>query len=168
MTRLKTSSRYRKSVTRRCLFVTFAGLALIVVCTATAADDAEILSRRVPNQSYHVSDTFALLRREKAWWGIPLWACDPATLTITKVLGGSAPAPYAIVIRPQANNPISEIYTHRRLRTIHLLAASKEDAEKMRRALVAEIETMQQFIEKRQGNRPGYLKEPRDLRIGSD
>jgi hypothetical protein len=137
----------------------FLGLSCVIASNVFAEDDAEILSRRVPNQSYHAHDTFALLRREKAWWGIPLWACDPATLTITKVLGGSAPAPYAIVIRPQANNPIQEIHTHRRLRKIHLLAASKEDADKMRRALVAEIEAMQQFIEKRQGNRPGYLKE---------
>src|SRR5437764_1503322 len=81
-----------------------------------------------------------------------------ALRTITKVLGGSAPAPYAIVITTRLNDPMEEISSGRRLSTIHLLAASLEDAIKMRRALVKEIEVMQRGIEHRQGNRRGYLK----------
>jgi len=136
----------------------FLGLPLIVASSARAADDVEILSRRVPNQAYLRRDTGSVLKRGDAYWSIPLWACDPTTLTITRVLAHSAPAPYAIAISPGANNPIGQAEGGIRLYTIHLLAASKEDAEKMRRALVTEIETMQRFIEKKQGNKPGFLK----------
>jgi hypothetical protein len=132
---------------------------LLISHLASAADDVEILSRRVPNQSYYVAETLAILDRGKASWGIPLWACDPATLTITKVLGGSAPAPYAIKITPTGDNPIDDAFPNvGRVRSIHLLAASLGDAVKMRRALVTEIDAMQRRIEARQGNAPGYLK----------
>jgi hypothetical protein len=91
-------------------------------------------------------------------WGIPIWACDPATLKIIRVLGDSAPAPYAIAITTRPNDPIEEVFSGRRLSTIHLLAASKDDAVKMRRALINQIEVMQRRIERRQGKPPGYLK----------
>jgi hypothetical protein len=123
-----------------------------------AADDAEILSRRVPNQSYYVSETLAWLDRGEISWGIPLWACDPGGLAIIKVLRGSAPVPYAIKITPIGNNPIYAYDRVGRLQSIHLLAASLEDAVKMRRALISEIGAMQRRIEARQGNAPGYLK----------
>lgn len=135
------------------------GLSLVIASHVFAEDDAEVLSRRVPNQSYKVlSDTICGLQRGNALWGIPIWACDPATLTISRVLGESAPAPYAIAIPTRPSDPMEEISSGRRLSTIHLLAASKEDAIRMRRALVKEIESMQRSIERRQGNAPGYLK----------
>jgi len=124
-----------------------------------AEDDAEILSRRVPGQRYQVlSANICALQRGNAMWGIPIWACDPATLNIIRVLGDLAPAPYAIEIITRPRDPIEEVFSGRRLSTIHLLAASLEDAKKMRRALVKEIESMQRAIERRQGNPPGYLK----------
>src|SRR5437762_1431320 len=91
---------------------------------ASAFDDAEILSRRVPNQRYYVSDGFAVLERGEISWIIPLWACDPSTLAINKVLRGSAPAPYAVKITPTWDNPIVATDHVGRLRSIHLLAAS--------------------------------------------
>jgi hypothetical protein len=42
-----------------------------------------------------------------------------------------------------------------RLQSIHLLAASLDDATEMRRALIAEIDSMQRVIEKRQVIRLG-------------
>jgi hypothetical protein len=45
-----------------------------------------------------------------------------------------------------------------RLQSIHLVAVSLDDAVKIRRALLSEIESMRRVIEKRQGNPPGYLK----------
>ena len=124
----------------------------------SAADDAEILSRRVPDQRYYVGETTAWLDRGEISWGIPLWACDPADLAIVKVLRGSGPAPYAIKITPIGNNPIYAWDRVGRLQSIHLLAVSLEDAVKMRRTLMSEIDAMQRRIEKRQGNTPGYLK----------
>ena len=133
--------------------------ALVLVSRqASAADDAEILSKRIPNQSFYLGETTAFLERGEITWVIRLWACDPANLTIIKVLGGSAPAPYAIKITPTGDNPIGALDHVGRLRTIHLLAASLGDAVKMRRALIAEINATQQRIEKRQRNPPGYLK----------
>jgi hypothetical protein len=126
--------------------------------SAIAADDAEILSTRVPDQEYYVADSCAYLQRGKTLWVIPVWACDPASLTIIKVLGGSAPAPYAIKITPKGRNPINALGTLGQRWSIHLLAASLEDAVKMRRALVIERDKMQRRIEARQGNAPGYLK----------
>ena len=117
-----------------------------------------ILSRRVPNQSYYVGETAAYLERGEIEWMISLWACAPSSLTLHKVLGGSARAPYAIKITPSGDNPIDALGHVGRLRSIHLLAASLEDAVKMRRALIAEIAAMQQKLEKRQGKPPGYLK----------
>jgi hypothetical protein len=125
---------------------------------AGAADDAEILSRRVPGQRYFVGETLTWLDRGEISWGIPLWACDPAGLAVIKVLRGSGPAPYAIKITPIGNNPIFAWDRVGRLQSIHLLAASLVDAVKMRRALISEIDAMQRRIEKRQGNTPGYLK----------
>jgi hypothetical protein len=147
------------SIRRRSLV--FLGLFCGIASHVFAEDDAEVLSRRVPKQRYYVvSDTGSALQRGNGNWLIPLWACDPETLTIIKVIGGSAPAPYAIRIATRPNNPISELSFSggRTLPAIHLLAASLEDAKKMRRALVKEIESMQRAIERRQGNPPGHLK----------
>jgi hypothetical protein len=138
--------------------VLFCLVPLLFGSSAAAADDAEILSRRVPNQIYQAFDTFSILRRGNASWGIHLWACDPATLRITKVIGSVAPAPYAIIIRPRPNDPIEDAWG-RRWPEVHLFAASFDDAVKMRRALIREINVMQRSLEKRQGNTPGYLKE---------
>ena len=141
----------------RCL-VQLVALSTLLAPMAFAFDDAEFLSRRVPGQRYQVLNVdICALQFGDALWGIPIWACDPATLTITKVLGGSAPAPYAITITTGPNNPMEEM-SGRTLTTIHLLAASLDDAIKMRRALIKEIEVMQRRIERRQGNPPGYLK----------
>src|SRR2546423_4786696 len=141
----------------RCL-VRFVAFSVLLAISAFALDDAELLSRRVPGQRYQVLDAdICALQFGNALWGIPIWACDPATLTIAKVLGGSAPAPYAIAITTRPNDPMEEI-SGRTLTTIHLLAASLDDAIKMRRALIKEIEVMQRRIERRQGNPPGYLK----------
>jgi hypothetical protein len=131
---------------------------LLVRYSATAADDAEILSRRIPNQSFYLGETTAFLERGDITWVIRLWACDPADLAIIKVLGGSPPAPYAIKITPTGDNPIGALDHVGRLRTVHLLAASLADAVKMRRALIVEINATQRRIETRQGNAPGYLK----------
>jgi hypothetical protein len=139
--------------------ILFFALSVLMPTLASALDDAEVLSRRVPGQRYQVLadvDSCAL-QFGNAIWAIPIWACDPATLTITKVLGGSAPAPYAIAITTRPNDPMEEI-SGRTLTTIHLLAASLDDAVKMRRALIKEIEVMQRRVERRQGNPPGYLK----------
>ena len=87
-----------------------------------------------------------------------LWAVDPVTLDIVKVLGGSAPAPYAIKITPSGHHPIQTYPSQSRLTSIHLLAASLKDAIAIRRALITEIAKIQRVLEKRQGNTPGYLK----------
>jgi hypothetical protein len=132
---------------------------LLISGNAIAADDAEMLSRRVPSQSYDALDEFSVLRREKMDWFIRLWACDASSFEITKVLGGTSPAPFAVKITPKGNNPIDSLCpSFRRLRSIHLLAASLEDAVRMRQALTLEIDAMQRHIEKRQGNTPGNLK----------
>jgi hypothetical protein len=142
----------------RGLLVCF-GCYVIAASAACALDDAEILSRRVPGQSYHVLQAdICALHCGNATWGIPIWACDPTTLNIIRILGASAPAPFAIQITTRPNDPMEEISSGRRLSTIHLLAASKEDAIRMRRALIKEIEVMQRNIERRQGKLPGYLK----------
>lgn len=132
---------------------------LLISGNAIAADDAEMLSRRIPSQSYDALGERSVLRREKMEWFILLWACDASSFKIIKVLGGTSPGPFAVKITPKGNNPISSFYPNfRRLRSIHLLAASLEDAIRMRRALILEIDAMQRQIEKRQGNTPGRLK----------
>ena len=140
---------------RRVLFF----LALLVVSKiACASDDAVRLSRAVPDQAYYALPDYALLERGKLRWGIPLWSCTPANLKIIKVLGKSPLAPYAVEITVGRNERIDADDNVMRLQSIHLLAASLEDAVKIRRALIAEIESMRKVIEKRQGNPPGYLK----------
>jgi hypothetical protein len=142
-------------LTRRVLFF----LALFLISeVAFASDDAERLSRKVPGQAYRAFDNFALLEKANIEWGIPLWSCTPANLKIIKVLGKSLPAPYAVEITVGRNERIDARDNVMRLHSIHLLAASLEDAVKMRRALIAEIGSMRTVIEKRQGNPPGYLK----------
>lgn len=144
-------------VNRFCRIALSAPAFLFISRSAIGADDADILSRRVSNQEFYVGDACAYLQRGKTLWVVRLWACDPATLTITEVLGNSAPAPYAIKITPRGDNPIIALDRLGRLESIHLLAASLEDAVKMRRAVIAEIAAMQRRIETRQGNAPGYL-----------
>ena len=126
---------------------------------AFAYDDAELLSVRVPNQRYSAFDEFSALRHGEMTWFIRLWACDASSFEITKVLGGTASAAYAVQITPKGNNPIETLYpSFRRLYSIHLLAASLQDAIKIRRALIREVDMEQRHIEKRQGNAPGHLK----------
>lgn len=121
-------------------------------------DDAESLALRVPRQLYFFTlEAGGYLRKENAEWVIPLEACDPATLTIHTT--NLKYAPYAIRIVTGHRQPIWNMSTDRRLDEIHLLAMSKGDAIRIRRALIAEIDAVQRFIEKRQGNRPGFLKE---------
>jgi hypothetical protein len=137
-------------------------LALLVVPASghaadRVADDAEILSRRVSHQAYGFGGEWAGLRKDEAIWGIPIWACDPATLTIHTT--NLKEAPYAVRIVTGHRNPIWNWETYRSLDFIHLLAMSKEDAVRIRRALIGEIAEAQRSIEKRQGNRPGFLKE---------
>lgn len=127
--------------------------------SAFAFDDAEVLAARVPGQNYWSSGDYAVLDNEKVRWVIPLWSCTPHSLKIIKVLGTSPPAPYAIEITVAPNERIDGYPdTVMRLSSVHLLAASLEDAVKMRRALITEIDAVRRIIEKRQGNRPGYLK----------
>jgi hypothetical protein len=142
-------------LTRRVLF--FFALFLISE-VACALDDAEGLSWKVPGQAYRAFDNFGLLEKANIEWGIPFWSCIPANLKIIKVLGKSPPAPYAVEITVGRNGRIDARDNVMRLQSIHLLAASLEDAVKIRRALIAEIESMRKVIEKRQGNPPGYLK----------
>jgi len=52
--------------------------AVLISGTASAADHAEIPSKRVL-QRYFVTDTTAVLERGDIGWVIRLWACDPAT-----------------------------------------------------------------------------------------
>jgi hypothetical protein len=134
--------------------------ALLLGCqVAFAHDDAVVLSRRVPDQAYWAGPESAFLDKGNNRWFIPLWSSSPAKLKIIKVLGKSTPpAPYAIEITVGKNERIDGEDNVMRLHTIHLLAASLQDAVKMRRALIAEINSMQQHIEKRQSNRPGHLK----------
>jgi hypothetical protein len=136
-----------------------AAIVLLFSAVAFAADDAERLSRRVPDQAYHALPDYALLDKGNIRWGIPLWSCSPANLKVIKVMGKTAPAPYAIEITVGKNERINGYPdSMMRLQSIHLLAASLADALKIRRALIAEIASMQSLLEKRQGNPPGYLK----------
>jgi hypothetical protein len=140
---------------RRVLFF----LALLLVSdVAGAPDDAVRLSRLVPDQAYYALSDRALLDKGNLRWGIPLWSCTPGSFKIIKVLGKSPPAPYAIEITVGKNERIDAHDNVMRLHSVHLLAASLEDAVKMRRALIAESTSMRKFLEKRQGNPPGYLK----------
>lgn len=140
---------------RRVLFF----LALILVSeVAGAPDDAVRLSWRVPAQNYYFRPGFAVLQKGNLDWYIPLWSCLPASFKIIKVLGKSPPAPYAVEITVGKNERIDAHDNVMRLHSIHFLAASLGDAVKIRRALIAESEWMRKFLEKRQGNSPGYLK----------
>jgi hypothetical protein len=123
---------------------------------AVAGDPAEMLSWRVPNQSYYAGNgsAWSNLRLGTAYWSIPLWACDAESVQVIRVTGNSAPAPYAVAIAPHGNNPIHQVESNRKLYTIHLLAASMQDAVQMRRALLNEIEVAKRNLEKRQGYRP--------------
>jgi hypothetical protein len=140
------------------LVALFFGVFLSARAGEIGPDDAEILSRRIPDQSYNAYDEFSLLWRGKLEWYIVLWACDSASFEINKVLGNTAPAPYAVKITPKGDHPMDAYPYLGRVRTIHLLAASLEDAIKIRRALIFEVEIQQRHIEKRQGNSPGHLK----------
>ena len=140
---------------RRVLF--FLALSLVSE-VAGAPDDAVRLSWRVPDQNYYFRATFAVLQKGNLDWYIPLWSCTPASLKIIKVLGKSPPAPYAVEITVGKNERIDARDNVMRLHSIHFLAASLGDAVKIRRALIAESEWMRKFLEKRQGNPPGYLK----------
>jgi hypothetical protein len=134
--------------------------ALLPIGPAVSAhDDAVVLSRRVPGQAYYAHFESAVLDKGNNRWFIPLWSSSPAQLKIIKVLGKSSPpAPYAIEITVGKNERIDGEDNVMRLHSIHLLAASLDDAVKMRRALIAEIDSMQRHIEKRQGNPPGHFK----------
>ena len=124
-----------------------------------AFDDAERLSRKVPGQAYRALDDYAVLKKGDIGWGIPLWSCTPGSLKVIKVLGKNPAAPYAVEITVAPNERIHGAPdTLWRPRSIHVLALSLDDALKIRRALIAEIEPMRRAIEKRQGNPPGYLK----------
>ena len=139
-------------------FAFFAAM-LLLGQTVFAFDDAERLSRKVPGQAYRALDDYALLEKGDVRWGIPLWSSTPANLKIIKVLGDRPAAPYAVEITVARNQRIDgSPDTLTRLRSIHFLAVSLEDALKIRRALIVEIELMRRVIEKRQGNPPGYLK----------
>src|SRR4051812_15232976 len=90
---------------------------------ALAFDDAERLSVRVPGQRYSAFEEFSALRFGEVTWFIRLWACDASSFEITKVLGSTAPAAYAVKITPKGNNRIETLYpSFRRLYSIHLLA----------------------------------------------
>jgi hypothetical protein len=125
---------------------------------AFALDDAERLSRKVPGQAYRALDDYALLEKADIRWGIPLWSCTPANLKIVKVLNKTPSAPYAVEITVGKNERIDSVDNVMRLQSIHLSAASLDDAVKIRRALISEIESMRRVIEKRQGNAPNFLK----------
>jgi hypothetical protein len=136
----------------------FAAL-LLIGPAVFAYDDAVVLSRRVPDQAYYAYFEWAVLEKGNNRWFIPLWSSSPAQLKIIKVLRKSTPpAPYAIEITVGKNERIDGEDNVMRLQSIHLLAASLDDAIKMRRALIAEITSMQRHIEKRQGNPPGHFK----------
>lgn len=139
-------------------FAFFAAM-LLLGQTVFAFDDAERLSGKVPGQAYRALDDYAILEKGDVRWGIPLWSSSPGHLKIIKVLGKNPAAPYAVQITVARNERIDgSPDTLTRLRSIHLFALSLEDALKIRRALIAEIERMRRFIENRQGNPPGYLK----------
>ena len=133
-------------------------LLFLVSDIARAADDAVRLSRRVPDQAYYGYREFAILEKANIEWLIPLWSSTPAKLKVIKVLNETRAAPYAVEITVGKNERISARDNVMRLHSIHLLAASLDDAVKIRRALILEIEWMRRNIEKRQGNPPGYLK----------
>jgi hypothetical protein len=145
---------------KRTPIVTLAALSLCIGSTrALAVDDAERLSVRIPGQRYSAFEEFSALRFGEVTWFIRLWACDASSFEVTKVLGGTRQAPYAVKITPKGNNRIETLYpSFRRLYSIHLLATSLEDAIKIRRALIREVDVQQQHIEKRQGDAPGHLK----------
>lgn len=141
---------------RRCIILACCGLILSSAETL-AFDNAEILSIRAPHQRYAFSGEWSYLRKDDAVWSIPIWSCDPASLTIHTT--NLKYAPYAVRIVTGHRNPIWNWSTYRSVDFIHLLAMSKDDALRMRKALIAEIAAAQRSIEKRQGNRPGFLKE---------
>jgi hypothetical protein len=145
---------------KRIVIVTLVMLNFSIGSTrALAYDDAELLSARVPGQRYNAFEEFSALRHGEMTWFIRLWACDASSFEITKALGSTAPAAYAVKITPKGNNRIETLYpSFRRLYTIHLLAVSLEDAIKIRRALIREVDIEQRNIEKRQGNTPGHLR----------
>ena len=146
---------------KRFIVSALAGLSFCLSTSRVSAyDDAEVLSLRIPSQRYRAFDDFSVLQREKMDWFIPLWTCDASSFKIIKVLGSTAPAPYAVEIAPKGNNPIDSGYpSFARRYSIHLLAASLADATKIRQALIREVEVQQRNIEKRHGNQPGHLKQ---------
>lgn len=97
---------------------------------------------KFPGQAYRALDDFAVMEKSDIRWGIPLWSCTPGNLKIIKVLGKTPTAPYAVEITVGKNERIDSVDNVMRLHSIHLLAASLEDAVKMRRALIIEIESM--------------------------
>lgn len=126
---------------------------------APASESAEVLSIRVPSQRYRSFEEFSALRCGQVTWFIRLWTCDASSFQITKVLGNTAPAPYAVKITPKGNNRIETLYpAFRRLYSIHLLAASLEDAVKIRQALIRDVDMQQRNLEKRHRNPPGHMK----------
>lgn len=135
-------------------------LAVLSFCgrVAFALDDAERLSRKVPGQAYRALDDYALLEKANILWGIPLWSCTPGNLKVVKVLNKTPSAPYAVEITVGKNERIGSEDNVMVLQSIHLVAVSLDDAVKIRRALLSEIESMRRVIEKRQGNAPGFLK----------
>jgi hypothetical protein len=139
-------------------FAVYAAL-LLIGQSVFAVDDAERLSRKVPHQLYSAKRGIGVLEKGDIRWGIPLWSCTPDSFKVIKVLGEHPAAPYAVEITV---SPRERIYggpdTIRVLRSIHVLALSLEDALKIRRALIAEIEPMRRFYEKQQGNPPGFIK----------
>jgi hypothetical protein len=145
---------------KRIAIVASAALSLCIGSTrAFAVDDAERLSLRIPGQRYSAFEKFSALRFGDVTWSIRLWACDASSFEVTKVLGGTVQAPYAVKITPKGNNRIETLYpSFRRLYSIHVLAASLEDAIQIRRALIREVDVQQRRIEKQQGNPPGHLK----------
>lgn len=135
-------------------------LAVLSVCgrVAFALDDAERLSRKVPGQAYRALKDYAVLEKADIRWGIPLWSCTPGNLKVVKVLNKTPATPYAVEITVGKNERIGSEDSLMRLQSIHLSAVSLDDAVKIRRALILEIESMRRLIEKRQGNPPGFLK----------
>jgi len=138
--------------------VAFSAALLLMVSTSFAQDDAERLSRKIPGQAYRALEDYAVMEKSEIRWGVPLWSSTPGNLKIIKVLGKTPAAPYAVEITVGKNERIDSPDNVMRLHSIHLLAASLDDAVKIRRALIAEIESMRRVIEKRQGNPPGFLK----------
>jgi hypothetical protein len=145
---------------KRFVFVLLAVLAFCLVSNrGVAYDDAERLALRIPGQRYRMFEEFSVLHREKMDWLIRLWACDSSSFEITRVLGGTAPAPYAVKITPKGNNPIGSGYPYMSRRySIHLLAASLGDAIRIRQALIRGVDLQQKNVEKKHRNPPGHLR----------